>query len=188
MDEPRVPPDQAVEAFRQDAKAEYYAILDVIAGFDQRIMIVKGWSVTLSLAALGLGFQQGHYALFALASATGLAFWFVDTLLKWHQMRYYSRMRDLEVTSFHLNHLTVGDIRVSSPRIDWYWGFSGRPGSEDWRAADPRRRTPDEIYRMLRRAPWMPHVLLPHAVAVLIGLLLFVGAAANVPGLDQIEL
>jgi hypothetical protein len=60
MDEPRVPTDQAVEAFRQDAKAEYYAILDVITGFDQRIMIVKGWSVTLSLAALGLGFQQGH--------------------------------------------------------------------------------------------------------------------------------
>src|SRR5215210_312143 len=30
MDEPRVPSDQAVEAFRQDAKAEYYAILDVI--------------------------------------------------------------------------------------------------------------------------------------------------------------
>jgi hypothetical protein len=54
MDEPRVPPDQAVEAFRQDARAEYYAILDVITGFDQRIMIVKGWSVTLSLAALGL--------------------------------------------------------------------------------------------------------------------------------------
>ena len=87
MNEPRVPPDQAVEAFRQDAKAEYYAILDVITGFDQRIMIVKGWSVTLSLAALGLGFQQGHYALFALAGATALAFWFVDTLLKWHQMR-----------------------------------------------------------------------------------------------------
>ena len=142
MDEPRVPPDQSVEAFRQDAKAEYYAILDVITGFDQRIMIVKGWSVTLSLAALGLGFQQGHYALFALAGATALAFWFVDTLLKWHQMRFYSRMRDIEVTSFHLNHLTVGGLEVSSPRIDWYWGFRGAPGSEDWRAAEPQRRTP----------------------------------------------
>ena len=61
MDEPRVPPDQAVEAFRQDAKAEY---------------------------------------------------WFVDTLLKWHQMRYYSRMRDIEVSSFHLNHLTVGGLEL----------------------------------------------------------------------------
>jgi len=188
MDEPRVPPDQAVEALRQDTKAEYYAIVDVITGFDQRIMIVKGWSVTLSLAALGLGFQQGHYALFALAGATALAFWFVDTLLKWHQMQYYSRMRDIEVTSFHLNHLTVGGLEVSSPRIDWYWGFSGRPGSDDWRATDPRRRTPEDTYRMLRRAPWMLHVLLPHAVAVLIGLLLFLGAAINVPGLDQIEL
>jgi hypothetical protein len=188
MDEPRVPPDQAVEAFRQDAKAEYYAILDVITDFDQRIMIVKGWSVTLSLAALGLGFQQGHYALFALASATGLAFWFVDMLLKWHQVRYYSRMRDIEVTSFHLNRLTVDGLEVSSPRIDWSWGFRGEPGSEDLRDAEPRRRTPEELHRTLRGAPWMPHVLLPHAVAVLVGLLLFLGAAANVPGLDQIEL
>jgi hypothetical protein len=188
MDEPRVPPDQAVEAFRQDAKAEYYAILDVITGFDQRIMIVKGWSGTLSLAALGLGFQQGHYAFFALAGATALAFWFVDTLLKWHQMRYYSRMRDLEVTNFHLNHLTVGGLEVSSPRIDWYWGFRGASGSEDRRAAEPQRRTPDEIRRTLRSAPWQPHVLLPHAVAVLIGLLLFLGAVADVPGLDQLEL
>jgi hypothetical protein len=188
MDEPRVPPDQAVEAFRQDAKAEYYAILDVITGFDQRVMIVKGWSVTLSLAALGLGFQQGHYALFALAGATGLAFWLVDTLLKWHQMGYYSRMRDIEVTSFHLNHLTVGGVEVSSPRIDWYWGFRGAPGSDDWRDAEPRRRTAEEIRRTLGSAPWQPHVLLPHAVAVLIGLLLFVAAAANISGLDQLEL
>ena len=109
-------------------------------------------------------------------------------MLKWHQMRFYSRMRDLEVAGFHLNQLTLGGLEVSSPRIDWYWGFRGAPGAQDWRDAEPRRRTPEEIRRMLRRAPWMPHVLLPHAVAVLIGLFLFLGAATNVPGLDHIEL
>jgi hypothetical protein len=79
-------------------------------------------------------------------------------------------------------------LRVSFPRIDWYWGFSGEPGSEDWRAAEPKRRTPEEVRRMLNLAPWMPHVWLRHAVAVLIGLLLFLGAAANAPGLDHLEL
>ena len=68
----------------------------------------------------------------------------------------------------------VDGLEVSSPRIDWSWGFRGEPGSEDWRDAEPRRRTPSEIRRTLRSAPWQPHVLLPHAVAVLIGLLLFV--------------
>jgi hypothetical protein len=41
-------------------------------------MVIKGWSATLCLAALGLGFQQGHYALFALAAGTGLAFWYLE--------------------------------------------------------------------------------------------------------------
>ena len=54
--------------------------------------------------------------------------------------------------------------------------------------AEPRRRTPEDIHRTLRGAPWLPHVLLPHAVAVLIGLLLFLGSVTDVPGLDQLEL
>jgi hypothetical protein len=33
----------------------------------------------------------------------------------------------------------------------------------------------------------MVHVLLPHAVAVVLGLVLFVCALAEVPGLDQLE-
>ena len=49
-------------------------------------MTVKGWSVTLSLAGLGLGFQQGHYALFALAAATALAFWFIEGQMKTQTM------------------------------------------------------------------------------------------------------
>ena len=44
------------------------------SSYDGWLLIVKGWSVTLSLAALGLGFQQRHYALFFLAAVTGAAF------------------------------------------------------------------------------------------------------------------
>ena len=52
-------------ALREDLSKEYYAILGVVSEYDGRLMVVKGWSVTLSLAGLGLGFQQQHYALFA---------------------------------------------------------------------------------------------------------------------------
>jgi hypothetical protein len=45
---------------REDLSKEYYAILDVVSNYDGWLLIVKGWSVTLSLAALGLGFQQRH--------------------------------------------------------------------------------------------------------------------------------
>ena len=44
---------------REDLSKEYYALLGVVSSYDGWLLIVKGWSVTLSLAALGLGFQQG---------------------------------------------------------------------------------------------------------------------------------
>ena len=47
---------------------EYYEILKIVGDFDGRLMTVKGWGVTLSLAALGLGFQYGRYGLFLVAS------------------------------------------------------------------------------------------------------------------------
>jgi hypothetical protein len=41
---------------------------------------------------------------------------------------------------------------------------------------------------MLRLAPWMPHVLLPHAVAVVLGAVLFLLAALDAAGLDSLVL
>jgi hypothetical protein len=73
MSDDRLLPSQDAGWLRQDLLQEYYAILEVVSGFDQRVMTIKGWSVTLSLTALGLGFQQGHYALFALGAVTAWA-------------------------------------------------------------------------------------------------------------------
>ena len=69
MAEPALDPKMRL---RDDLSKEYYAILDVVSSYDGWLLIVKGWSVTLSLAALGLRFQQRHYALFFLAAVTGL--------------------------------------------------------------------------------------------------------------------
>ena len=93
---------------REDLSKEYYAILNVVSSYDGWLLIVKGWSVTLSLAALGLGFQQRHYALFALAAVTGAAFWYLDGLMKGYQYRYYVRMREIEYTAYLINHVTLG--------------------------------------------------------------------------------
>ena len=83
---------------------------------------MKGWSVTLSLAALGLGFQQQHYALFGLAALTSAAFWVLDLTLKGHQMRFYPRMRDIEVAAHQLNTVNLPGLgATSAPRIDSSW-------------------------------------------------------------------
>jgi hypothetical protein len=83
------PVSDAELLLRDDLSKEYYAILGVVSNYDGWLLIVKGWSVTLSLAALGLGFQQRHFALFALAAVTGAAFWYMDGLMKGYQYRYY---------------------------------------------------------------------------------------------------
>jgi hypothetical protein len=174
------------QALREDLTKEYLALIDVVSGFDGRAMTVKGWSVTLSLAALGLGFQQGHFALFALAAASALAFWISEGQMKVHQWRYYSRMRDIELAQYHLNRIQLPGLgQVSALRIDQQWAYTG--GDPDWRNDAPSRRTPGEIRAFLFRPYRAPSVSLPHAVAVIVGFVLFVGAWADVPGLAQLQ-
>lgn len=203
---------------REDLSKEYYALLNVISNYDGWLLVVKGWSVTLSLAALGLGFQQRHFALFALAAVTGASFWYLDGLMKGYQYRYYVRMREIEYTAYLINRVTLGgeygNKEISAPRIDMTWGFKGYPTQpepshderaeeperdhgedaeeskpgHDWRADKPWRRSPEEIYSNLRRRFWWTNVMLPHAVAVALGLTLFILAAAKVPGLQQLRL
>lgn len=172
--------ESRADALRKDLGTEHGAIVSVVSEFDGRLMIVKGWSVTLSLAGLGLGFQEGHYAFFAIAAGSALAFWLVDGEMKRHQMRYYARMRDIEVAAFNLNHLYLGDQIVSSPLVDWYWAFTG---GEDLRSVPPARLSGAEVRRMLRRSRWYGHVLLPHVFAVVAGVALFIGAVLEVGGL-----
>jgi hypothetical protein len=177
---------ERTNALREDLNREYYALVDAVSGYDGRFMIIKGWSVTLSLAALGLGFQQQHYALFALAAATALGFWFLDVLAKGHQMRYYVRMRDIEVAAYAINSVELSGLgRVSAPRIDVSWGYRGQ--AEDWRTDAPIRRGRDEILRMLRLRYVMPGVALPHVVAVVLGVGLFLAALVDVPWLDTMQ-
>lgn len=193
----------------EDLSKEYYAILGVVSSYDGWLLIVKGWSVTLSLAALGLGFQQRHFSLFALAAVTGAAFWYMDGLMKGYQYRYFVRMREIEYTAYLINSVPLGgvygDLRISAPRIDMTWPFTGyawepEPADDaraqvmegehpDWRADTPWRRTPQEINAFLRRRFFLPNVWLPHAVAVALGVMLFTAAAAlDASGAEHLHL
>jgi hypothetical protein len=149
---------------------EYYEIVRLVSEFDGRMMTVKGWGVTLSLAALAWGFQYGHYGLFLVAALSGLAFWLIEGTMKRHQMRYYLRMREIEVLQYQRSSDETART-LSSPRIDSSWSHAGvvyagggSPGSQPVTVPGPRRS-----YRL---AWFLPHVFLPHLVSVLAGLLL----------------
>jgi hypothetical protein len=204
---------------REDLSNEYYACLDVISKYDGWLLGVKGWSVTLSLAGLGFGFEHRHFALFALAAGSAAAFWYLDGLMKGYQYRYYVRMREIEYTAYLINRVTLGgeyflDLEISAPRIDMTWGFKGYPVDKDgnpvpliqpwwqrvgrrvekierrydWRSEEPERRSPQKIHRDLRHRFLWSNVALPHVVAVVAGLVLFILALVKAPGLQQLPL
>lgn len=170
-------------ALREDLAREYYALQNMVAAADERMMSVKGWSVTLSLAALGLGFQTAHYSLFGICALTAAGFWLVNVLVKGHQYRFWGRIREIEVISYELNRVSIPSLGycASSPRINWSWANFGSP-DEDNRSHDgqPVRYTKKQEIRRMRRRFILPNVCLPHVVAIALGVALFTGAAMEV--------
>jgi len=183
--EPRSERDR--DRLHDDLQAEYVQLVDIVSGYDQRLLTIKGWGVTFSLASLGLGFQQNHYGLFLVAAVSGLAFWIVEATTKGHQMRYYPRMRDLEVIAYELFQVPTPNGPASSPLIDWGWS-TARP--RVWRlknvgsGRNPREPKPYPVTREDRPMPpsLFPHVMLPHLIAVLTGTVLFVLGLLDVFG------
>jgi hypothetical protein len=78
-------PEPDLERFHGDLQTEYGKLVDIVSAFDQRLLTIKGWGVTLSLASLGVGFQQNHYGPFLVAAASGLASWLLEATTKSHQ-------------------------------------------------------------------------------------------------------
>ena len=81
----------------------------------------------MSLAGLGLGFQQRHFALFALAAVTGAAFWYLDGLMKGYEYRYYVRMREIEYTCPFRGGLLPAGFYAASRSLAGSGGSQGLP-------------------------------------------------------------
>ncbi|GAA1968605.1 hypothetical protein [Microbacterium deminutum] len=168
----------SADRLHDDLRSEYFVIVGIVEGFDQRLLTIKSWGVTFALATLGFGFQQGHYGLFLVAAAAALAFWLIEGSVKRHQMRYYPRMGDIEVISFQLWSENTPSGPASSPLIDWGF-FTAPPRLRGGKSkGDPRRPSPwKDINDQPGAIRWVllwPHVALPHAIVVAVGLALFV--------------
>lgn len=157
---------------------EYFALLDTVGEADKRLLTIKGWGVTLSLAALGFGFQYRAYGLFLVAAVSSAAFWLLEASVKYHQMRYYPRMREIEVRR-HAVAAKAGE-EWSAPRIDWSWATSGAFLQPPSAPASPRLRTDSAARYWI----WLaPHVALPHALTLVAALVLFtLGIRSELPG------
>ncbi len=160
-----------------DLITEYYRIADIVAAFDQRLLTIKSWGVTFALVTLALGFQQDHYGLFLIAGAGALSFWLIEASVKLHQIRYYPRMGDIEVIAYDLYRRETPRGPASSPLIDWSWftawpRIRGGASKGDPRVPQPWKDINDAPVRGARIL-FYPHVALPHAIAFVLGLGLF---------------
>jgi hypothetical protein len=170
------------EGIRKELITEYYKLNDIVSDFDKHLLTVKGWSVTLSLAALAWGIKDTHYGLFLVAAMSGLAFWIVEGLVKRIQMRFNVRIREIEVICFDLSNFELPDgSSVSTPQIDWSWVRA--PGYFNRRTKGPLSRPERRgASRWYTRAWLLPHVALPHVVSVAVGGVLFLMGALGVLG------
>lgn len=120
-----------------------------------------------------MGFQTGHYGLFLVSALGGVAFWSLEAAFKSFQMRYYVRMREIEVRQAELA-AKDGGGQVFAPQIDWSWRTAGEYFSG--------RRKPEEAPGSPRRygrslgflGAWLlPQVFLPHVISMVAGGILF---------------
>jgi hypothetical protein len=178
---------------------EYFTLVDIVKEFDKNLITVKGWGVTLSLAALGFGFQYQHYGLFLVASVSGLAFWTIEGVMKQHQMRYYLRMREIEVLSaertsegekakqlprlpFPFSAKPSKQAPIAAPQIDWFWEIAPNYFKEKETGIPPLPQRYGKIPSY--GVTWvLPHVLLPHIISIVLGCVLFVLGLSHVLGM-----
>ena len=166
-------PSKSPEDLTKGFNEEYYKILGIVGELDKNLLIVKGWGVTFSLVALAGGFQQEHYGLFLVGCMSALAFWIIEGTIKRHQMRYYFRMREIEVFNSELAKTTLPDkSKISTPQIDWSWRIASDYylGKRSGIPPSPTRYQKNLSYSL---AWFFPHVALPHVLIVIFGGILF---------------
>jgi hypothetical protein len=132
-------------------ETEYLHLQKTIEDFDGKAITIKAWSVTFGLTVLVGAFASHTSLVFLLAGIGSILFWFLETMWKAFQLGYYQRTEQIE------SHFR-GEIKLKAPyQIGTAW-------MEKW------NNTPwSEVAQM---ALW-PHIALPHAVVVVLGLGLF---------------
>ena len=154
----------------EDESKEYFVLNEMVTSFDPRLLTVKGWGVTLSLVALGLGFQYKSFGMFLVSAVSSIAFWWLEAVMKTHQMRFYPRLREIEVNRFQ--RAPDAEKPYSAPRVNWGWvrGKQVLPGNAE-SLGDP---APDGKSLWYNKTALLPHVMMPHGVTLLVAAVLFV--------------
>ena len=131
-------------------KDEYLTLQQFYEDFDKRILGIKGWSATIAIAAIGVAFYQTRF-LWLFAAAASLVFWLLETIWKGFQYCYSSRIERLEKAFRDEKFDNIAPFQIGQ---SWYKEF---------------QKKGYQIPTNFR----LPIVWFPHAVTLILGLLLF---------------
>src|SRR5262245_53223555 len=132
-------------------KDEYLLLQKFYDDFDARVMTIKGWSATIGMAAIGVGFYQSRFV-WLFAAGAALVFWILEATWKTFQYMYRPRIALLERTF-----LTGQTEEVAPFQIQSSWG------------AAFRRKRFEVVPNM-----FLGLILFPHALTIVAGIGLFV--------------
>lgn len=146
-----IPVNSSEPRFDSFLKDEYLMIQSTINKFDDMTLRVKGWSITLSLAAIVTGFVYKTPLLFLLASLSALVFWFLEYKWRTYQEPFMLRSIDIE-KYFSGDCLDIQLFQVGSK----------------WQVVKRNMTNKTKLQIFL-----FAHVMFPHILIVLAGVLLY---------------
>lgn len=146
--------DSAPPVDRALLEREYFHIQKALDSFDSKSLMIKAWSVSLSMAGIGVAYMETAPVLLLLSGASALLFWVIEGLWKTFQYAYYARIFEIE------GYLSGERQKIKAPQIGVSWSRSFREGG---------------ARRLWKVLTW-PHVALPHVAVGFGGVLLYLWA------------
>lgn len=138
-------------------KDEYLLLQKFYEDSDQKLLTLKGVSVTISFGLIGTAFYQSEY-LWLFASLTSLMFWLLETLWKSFQYLHAYRISKIEQA---LRDNTIGQIIPFQIYTSWFSAYK-ESGLNYWKNF------------------FLTSIYLPHLLSLLLGFILFISKKAGV--------
>lgn len=131
---------------------EYLELQRSIEAYESRSLTIKAWSVTFSFAAIGVAYGNDKPVLLLVAAGSACAFWLIDAVWKFHQRAFYPRVEAIEA---HF----AGEGTTAPFQTGRAWQEGAR---------FTRKSIAVRVGIAL-----IPSTALPHAVAVIAGIILY---------------
>ena len=140
------------EEKRQYLKDEYLMLQHHIEAFDSRVISIKNWSVTVSMAAIAAAFASHTPIILLVSSISSLIFLIIEGIWKTFQATFYPRSNEIEK-------YFRGEIKEISP-------FQiGTSVSLEWKK---------NSFRIFWKNIRGLHVFLPHLPIILFGIIIYI--------------